>query len=200
MKRLAIGLLGLTLVLQIAWMAVLRYRHHAGIAALWYPLIMTVCFAALALTWGRVRWVATTARILIGLAFADAVADRLGLMGGPGAPGVAWGTFPKFVAYTGQINSFLPAVIIPYLAIVETIIEGALGIAMLIGWQTRIATWGSAALLFAFTAAMTVSLGFASQFYYAVLVMAAGAWFLALSDASLLSVDALTRRRSPLAR
>ena len=196
MKRVAIGLLGLTIVLEVAWMAIRHYRHHTGILQLWYPLVTTVAFAALAVTRGRVRWIAAALRILIGLAFASAVADRLGLMGGPDSPGVAWGTFPRFVIYTGQINTFLPVAVIPPLAVVETVIEGVLGIALLVGWQLRIALWGSTALLFAFTIAMTISLGFASQFFYAVLVMAVGGWLLALSDASPFSVDKMLDRLS----
>jgi putative oxidoreductase len=195
-KRVALGALALTIALQAAWMAVSHYRHQAGIADLWYPLIMTVGFAALAITRGRVRWIATALRILIGIAFASAVADRLGLMGGPGSPAVAWGTFPRFVTYTGQVNSFLPAAIIPSLAVVETVIECALGVAMLIGWQIRVAVWASTTLLFAFATAMTVSFGFASQFSYAVLVMAVGAWVLALSDSALFSVDSVFERLS----
>jgi putative oxidoreductase len=197
MKRLAVSALALAIVVEAAWLAVRIFRHHDGIGELWYALIMTVGFAALAATRGQVRWVATTIRILVGLAFASAIADRLGLMGAPGSPGVSWGTFPIFVTYTGQVNSFLPAAIIPALAVIETVIEAALGIAMLIGLQIRIAVWGSVALLCAFFTAMTISLGFASQLPYAVLVMAVGTWLLAASDASLLSVDKLIERRSP---
>jgi uncharacterized membrane protein YphA (DoxX/SURF4 family) len=194
MKRLAIWTLALALVLQIVWLAVRHYRHHAGMQDLWYALVMTVGFAALAVTRARVRWIAAIPRILVGLAFTSAVCDRLGLMGGPGSPGVAWGTFPVFVTYTRQINAFLPAAIIPSLALVETIIEGALGLAMLIGWKVRTAAWGSMLLLLTFVTAMTISFGFPSQFAYAVLVMAAGAWLLATSDASFLSVDGLIER------
>jgi hypothetical protein len=91
--------------------------------------------------------------------------------------------------YTGQVNSFLPSSLIPALATVETVIEGSLGIAMLLGWRTRIAAWGSTLLLLAFFAAMTISLGFASVFPYCVLVMTTGGWVLAVSDASRFSVD-----------
>ena len=65
---------------------------------------------------------------------------------------------------------------------------------MLIGWQVRTATRGSTLLLSAFLVAMTISLGFASQFPYAVLVMAAGACVLAASDASRFSVDRVFER------
>ena len=43
---------------------------------------------------GRVRWIATRARLIMGSAFFENVIDRLGFIGPPGAPGVSWGDFP----------------------------------------------------------------------------------------------------------
>jgi uncharacterized membrane protein YphA (DoxX/SURF4 family) len=109
-------------------------------------------------------------------------------------PNLILSPVPVFVTYTRQLNAFLPAAIIPSLALIETIIAGALGVAMLIGWKVRAAAWGSMLLLLTFVTAVTISFGFPSQFAYAVLVMAAGAWLLATSDASFLSVDGLIER------
>jgi len=47
-------------------------------------------------------------RFALGFSFLSAVADRFGLWGAFGEPHVAWGTFARFVAYTGKLNWFLP--------------------------------------------------------------------------------------------
>ena len=47
------------------------------------------------------------ARLALAAAFLSAVADRLGLWGPPGTPGVAWGSFEPFLAYTATINPWL---------------------------------------------------------------------------------------------
>lgn len=41
-------------------------------------------------------------RLALAAGFLSAVADRLGLWGPPGTPGVAWGGFGPFLAYTGR--------------------------------------------------------------------------------------------------
>ena len=52
-------------------------------------------------------------RFALGFTFLSAVADRFGLWGAFGEPHVAWGTFARFVAYTGKLNWFLPRSVIP---------------------------------------------------------------------------------------
>ena len=108
-------------------------------------------------------------------------------------PGISWGDFAHFIAYTGQVNSFAPQAIIPTLAVLATIAESTLAVTMLLGIYTRAASIGSAAVLFTFATAMTISR--LSQFEYGVYLMCAGALALAAVDGSLLSVDALLRRR-----
>ena len=51
----------------------------------------------------------------------SAVADRFGLWGPPGAVNISWGNWSRFVAYTAKVNSFLPAAVVPELAIVATV-------------------------------------------------------------------------------
>src|SRR6516162_3472657 len=45
-------------------------------------------------------------RFALGLSFLSAVADRFGFWGSFGEHHVVWGTFARFVAYTGQLNWF----------------------------------------------------------------------------------------------
>jgi len=47
-------------------------------------------------------------RFALGISFLSAVGNRFGLWGAFGAPHVAWETFARFVAYTGQLNWFVP--------------------------------------------------------------------------------------------
>jgi len=59
-------------------------------------------------------------RFALGFSFLSAVGDRFGFWGSFGEHHVAWGTFARFVAYTGQLNWFLPKGTITTLAIVST--------------------------------------------------------------------------------
>jgi len=43
-------------------------------------------------------------RLALGLSFLSALADRFGLWGAFGRPNVSWGSFARFVAYTGKLN------------------------------------------------------------------------------------------------
>src|SRR5919109_117975 len=191
----ALAVLWIALAAQFSWILLRHFRSGASWSHLAYALIVGIAFAGLAISRERSRWLAPLLRIFIGLAFVSAILDRFGLLGGPGTPGIAWGNFRNFVAYTAQVNSFLPAAIIPALAIIETAIEATLGAAMLLGIRVRLASAGSSLLLWILGAAMTISLGIGSQFVYAVFVLAAGAWVLAtLERSAAFSLDALRLR------
>jgi putative oxidoreductase len=181
-------------IVQVIWTIYFCVRTHPAFASIYYPAIFTPFAAALAFTSGRVRWIATATRLLIGLAFLENVVDRLGFIGPYGAPGVSWGDFQHFIAYTAQVNAFAPAEMIPALAVIATIAEGTFGVTMLAGVRVRLASVGSAVLLFAFATAMVLS-GL-SEMQYGVYLMSVAAWALATTDASALSVDALVVPRA----
>jgi putative oxidoreductase len=176
-------------VVQLIWTVYFCVRTHPAFADIYYPVIFTPFAAALALTRGRVRWVATTVRLLVGFAFFENVIDRLGFIGPPGAPGVSWGDFSHFIAYTAQVNAFAPAAMIPALAVLATIAEGTFALTMLLGIRVRLAAAGSALLLFVFASAMVLS-GL-SEMQYGVYLMSATSWALATMDSSAFSIDAL---------
>jgi uncharacterized membrane protein YphA (DoxX/SURF4 family) len=127
------------------------------------------------------------ARLALGAAFLSAVADRFGWWGARGG----WGNFANFTAYTAQVNSFMPAATIPYLAWAATIAEIALGLALvasgLLGivsarraeWMRWVA-WGSAVLLALFGTAMAISLGIKRPLDYSVFSASACALLLAV--------------------
>jgi putative oxidoreductase len=160
-----------------------------------YNVVVTVLCAALAITRASVRWVATVVRIALGIGFALTICDRYGVFGPYGAQGVSWGDWAHFVAYTHQVNAFLPLSLAPLLASVANVAEIVLAMALILGIATRIATLGAFALLLLYAVAMTVSLGFASQLAYGVIVLCAAALYLSLSDATFLSIDGLVKGR-----
>ncbi len=191
-KPYAFALLWLALIAQAIWMGLNLFSLHQPWSSMSYPLTYAVPFLFLAVTNGRTRWITSLLRLPVAAAFLDAVADRLGLLGPHGAPGVAWGDFAHFIAYTGVLNPFMPHATIPALAVLATLCEITFGICLLLGIRLRIAATGAAALLFLFGTAMTIS-GF-SQFSYGVYLMSAGVLALSTVDASLFSVDAILRR------
>src|SRR5207249_11503922 len=71
------------------------------------------------------RWAILYARIALGAAFLSGIADRFGLWGKT----IGYGDFAHFVQYTAQVNSFMPAFTIPFLAWAATVAELVLGIA-----------------------------------------------------------------------
>jgi putative oxidoreductase len=116
------------------------------------------------------------ARIAIGAAFLSAVADRFGLWGKYDG----WGNFATFEQYTAQVNSFMPAFSIPYLAWAATAAELSLGIGLILGVWPRRVSLGAAALLFLFGTAMAISFGIKSPLDYSVFSASGGALVLAL--------------------
>lgn len=138
-------------------------------------------------------------RFALGCSFLSAVADRFGLWGAFGRPHVAWGTFARFIAYTGQLNWFLPKAMIPVLAVAATGAETLLGILLMLGWQTRTAALSSGVLLLLFAVTMTAALGIKAPLDFSVFSASAGAFLLASSTEYPFSVDQL-RRTSPRVR
>lgn len=118
------------------------------------------------------------ARVALGSAFLSSVADRFGLWGSYGHKNVSWGDFGHFVQYTGMVNSFLPARMIPALAWIATFAETAFGLCLILGIYRRVVTMGSAALLLMFALAMSISFGVKSAIDYAVFTASAAAFLL----------------------
>lgn len=118
-------------------------------------------------------------RIALGVSFLSAVADRFGLWGSSGQPNVSWGSFARFVAYTANLNWFLPRAMIPALAVIATCAEVLLGLCLIVGWQTRVAAWGAGILLTTFAVTMALALGLKAPLDYSVFSAAGGAFLLA---------------------
>ena len=130
-------------------------------------------------------------RLALGLSFLSALADRFGLWGPFGRPNVSWGTFARFVMYTGKLNWFLPEGLIPALAIIATCAEGLLGLCLVIGWHTRTAALLSGILLTLFGVTMAVALGVKAPLDFSVFSAAGGALLLATCTEFPVSADQL---------
>jgi putative oxidoreductase len=57
------------------------------------------------IAYGPADFLTLLLRLALGGSFLFAVADRLGMLVSPGAPGVSWGSFAKFLAYNAQVRS-----------------------------------------------------------------------------------------------
>ena len=117
-------------------------------------------------------------RIALATGFLSAVADRFGLWGPPGSPGVSWGDLVQFNAYVAKLNWFIPARLIPVVGWASTLVETGLALALLIGWNLRWVSLASALLLLSFAATMTVALGPKAPLDFSVFTAAAAAFLL----------------------
>jgi hypothetical protein len=107
-------------------------------------------------------------RLALGITFLVAIGDRFGWLGPYGSKNVSWGDWTHFVQYVAVLNWFVPKSLIPGLAVLETIIELGLGVALLLGVYQRVVAWSSAALLTSFALTMSVALGIIAPVSYSV--------------------------------
>jgi putative oxidoreductase len=119
------------------------------------------------------------ARVTLGLAFLSGIADRFGLWRGRYA---GYGNFAGFVHYTAQVNSFMPASTIPFLAWAATVAELVLGVLLLVGIWLRWTALASAVLLVLFGTAMAISFGVKSPLDYSVFSASAAALLVAVNE------------------
>ena len=83
--------------------------------------------------------------------------------------------------YTAEVNAFMPAATIPFLAWAATAAELAFGVLLLTGWRLRLVAFLSAGLLALFAIAMTLSFGIKEPLDYSVFSASAAAVLLGLS-------------------
>lgn len=133
-------------------------------------------------------------RLGLGVGFLSAVADRFGLWGPYGTPTVAWGDMKHFLPYVARLNPWFPGVVIPAIAWTVTFAETALGILLLIGFETRWAARLSGWLLLAFALGMTAGTGVKTPLDASVFAASGGAFMLATARRYAWSVDQATQR------
>jgi putative oxidoreductase len=118
-------------------------------------------------------------RVMLGVVFLSAVADRFGLWGAPGAPNVAWGDWQHFVAYTQKLNGYASPMLASVLSVLATALELVFGCMLIAGIYTRYAALGSGVLFTTFVVAMAFSSSIKAPLDYSVVVDAAAAFALA---------------------
>src|SRR5690242_19024182 len=91
-------------------------------------------------------------RIALGSAFLSPFADRFGLWG----KFASWGNLANFARNVAQVNSFMPAFTIPFLALAAHAAGTSLGIMLILGIWPRWVALGSAILIFLFGTAMAI--------------------------------------------
>src|SRR5262245_6878579 len=107
-------------------------------------------------------------RMALAITFIVAIADRFGWLGPFGSKNVSWGDWKHFVEYVAVLNWFVPKVLINSLAILETVIESGLAVALLLGIYPRVVAWTSALLLLSFALTMSIALGIVAPLSYSV--------------------------------
>jgi len=168
--------LAAALAAQTVWTISQVMTFGFDFGALGRALVFTTVFLLVAVTRGAVRFINALGRVMIASAFLLALWNR-------------FETFSSFIRYAGRVLSFMPSHAVPLFAVMATVCEVVLCVAMFFGFKTRWASAGSAILLFMFATSMVIS-GL-SQFDWAVYVLAAGAATLATVDATLLSIDSI---------
>ena len=123
-------------------------------------------------------WARRYARWALGAAFLSGIASRFGWWGA----GVGYGSFERFLAYTAEVNAFMPAATIPFLGWSATVLELVFGVLLIVGlWPRRVAL-GSAVLLALFGVAMAISFGPKEPLDYSVFSASAAALLLASAE------------------
>jgi thiosulfate dehydrogenase (quinone) large subunit len=135
-------------------------------------------------------------RAALAAGFFSAVADRFGLWGPPGTQHVAWGNMVHFFRYVAILNPWLPAALIPTVGWLATFAEIALGLLLLVGFQTRWAARLSGLLLLAFGFGMTAGTNIKSAFDASVFAASAGAFLLAKASKFPCSIDSMLQTKS----
>jgi uncharacterized membrane protein YphA (DoxX/SURF4 family) len=118
-------------------------------------------------------------RYALAAGFLSAVADRVGLWGGPGTSGVVWGNMPAFLDYTRQLLWFLPVGLANIAGGIATALEVVLALGLLFGIALRVVAISSGVLLLLFALAMTAASGAEAALSYSVWTAASAAFLLA---------------------
>lgn len=118
-------------------------------------------------------------RFALAATFADSVGNRLGPLGPPGSPHVAWGDFGHFEVYVMTLTWFVSAALIPAIAWTVTILETGLTMALALGLWVRWTAVAGGTLLLVFALAVTAALGLKAPLDYSVYSASAGAFLLA---------------------
>jgi putative oxidoreductase len=102
----------------------------------------------------------------------------------------------RFLKYASDVNSYAPESVKLFLAITATILEIAISILLIGGFQTKKAAIASGILTFLFAMAMTYSFGVKEPLDYGVFVNFTAAFLLATMPEHIISIDQYFLKRS----
>ncbi|AMR43148.1 DoxX family membrane protein [Elizabethkingia anophelis] len=130
-------------------------------------------------------------RIAISVTMLSAVADRFGLWG----DNSSWGNWKNFEVYTLKLTYFLPEILSIFSAYIATFLEILFPVMLILGYKTRIASYGSGILLLVFAVSMAVALGAKAPLDYSVWIGSAGAFLLAVQQEYSYSIDFMFQKK-----
>lgn len=120
-------------------------------------------------------------KFALAFAFLSAVADRFGLWGQVGTPGVVWGNFENFIAYTQILTPWSSGQLTIIMAWIATALEIIFGILLCTNFKTKIVTFLSGVLLLIFAISMIFTVGLKATLDYSVLTASFAAFLLAFN-------------------
>lgn len=171
-------LLGVALGIQVWFEASLSLREPMTFQHV-FRLMLIALLASTLVTYGRPARLLAALRIWIAADVAFSLGDRFGVFGPYHTFGVSFGNWSNFVYYTGVLNWYCPHALIPFLAIVATILETAIVVLFVTDVAPRPVSLLAAVLFMVYTTTITVTGGFASQLDFAVSLLVSGCLFMA---------------------
>ncbi|HAY3533934.1 DoxX family protein [Elizabethkingia anophelis] len=130
-------------------------------------------------------------RIAISVTMLSAVGDRFGFWG----DNSSWGNWKNFEVYTQKLTYFLPEILSIFSAYIATFLEILFPVMLILGYKTRIASYGSGILLLVFAVSMAVALGTKAPLDYSVWIGSAGAFLLAVQQEYSYSIDSMLQKK-----
>ena len=127
-------------------------------------------------------------RLSIAAGMLSAVADRFGIWYEEVS---SWGNWNTFLEYTGSLNPWFPASVIPVVGAIATIAEIVFAVCLLIGYKTALFAKLSGYLMLLFGIAMSFSLSIKAPLDYSVFAASAAAFALSLFKEKFREVDTL---------
>lgn len=127
-------------------------------------------------------------RVAISAGFLSAVADRFGWW----SEGISvWGNWNNFLAYTQQINPWMPNSLVLAIGVIATAAEIIFALFLIVGFKTELFAKLSGFLLLLFGLSMTFSTGIKGALDFSVFSASAGAFALSLIKEKYLELDNL---------
>jgi len=130
-------------------------------------------------------------RVALGIGFLLPVMDRFGLLGAAGENGNAWGNWENFISYTNTLMPYMSASAANAMGAIATAGELVFGIALIIGYKTRLASLGSFLLTLGFALSMFFFADIRAPFSYSVFADSAASLLLASIPFYRWSLDAV---------